>query len=338
MGRGIKKRDRIKKNRMKTIFCIVLLLMVVIGILHFTRKVPIEKEHFSQLSMDNSSNEKDKLGLIDEEVVTLDLSNLYSKNMILLDYSTGNILSQKGMDERIYPASMTKIMTCFVAIQYENDFEKKVTISEDIFEDLYHEGASMAGFEAGEEVTIRDLLYGLMLPSGAECSLTLAKDIAGTEQQFVLLMNEFAADLGLTETHFANTTGLHDLNHYSSVKDIANLLKYALQNEKFREIFEAHSWRSDPTNLHPEGVLMNSMLFRYIDSAEVNGGEIIGGKTGYTGEAGLCLASVATIWNHEYILVTAGAEGSHNTEQFHIYDAFNIYNQVGEKKGENSYE
>src|SRR5699024_6501471 len=128
-------------------------------------------------------------------------------------------------DEKIYPASLTKIMTAIVAIENLPDLDEQIYLSEDMFEKLYSENASMAGFLPNEKVAAIDLIYGALLPSGAESCIGLADAIAGSEKSFVKLMNEKAEELGMNDTHFTNSTGLHDRNHYTTVNDIAKLLK-----------------------------------------------------------------------------------------------------------------
>lgn len=187
----------------------------------------------------------------------------------------------------------------------------------------------MAGFQPGERARLKDLLYGILLPSGAECCMAFADRIAGSEEAFVEMMNQKASELGMDNTHFCNPTGLHDPEHYSTVKDISVLLQYALKNETFKETFTSSRYSVQPSDQHPEGFTFYSTMFQYMDSAKVTGGKIIGGKTGYTEEAGLCLASLAEVGGKEYILVTAKADGTHETEQFHILDAINVYNQIG---------
>ena len=149
--------------------------------------------------------------------------------------------------------------------------------------------------------------------------------------------NDKAQELGMKNTHFTNSTGLHDPEHYSTVEDISILLQYALKNEYFRDVFTSSRYSTLPSEQHPEGFTFHSTMFKYMDSTEVTGGEILGGKTGYTEEAGLCLASLAQVNGKEYILVTAKANGTHQTEQFHILDAINVYSQIGEA-GQNTYE
>lgn len=240
-----------------------------------------------------------------------------------------NVIIHSGLVLNI-KTHLTKIMTAVLAIENTDDLSQTVTLPYDIFEPLYEENASMAGFQPGEEATLKDLLYGILLPSGAECCMAFADRIAGSEEAFVDMMNEKATEIGMSNTHFCNATGLHNPDHYSTVKDISILLKYALQYEDFRQAFSSSRYSTRPTNQHPDGFTFRSTMFKYMDSTEVVGGEIIGGKTGYTEEAGLCLASLAEVDGKEYILVTAKANGTHQTEQFHILDAINVYSQIGE--------
>ena len=258
---------------------------------------------------------------------------LYSPYAVLVNTDTGEILMDTGGKDRMYPASLTKIMTAIVAIEHTDNFNQRVTVEENVFADLYAEDASMAGFEPGEEVSLRDLLYGILLPSGAECCLTYAEYVSGTEAAFVDLMNRKAEELGMSRTHFSNTTGLHAENHYTTAEDMAVLLRYALSNETFREVFTSRTYDVGPTNIHPEGICMQSTLSKGIEEIETAGKAmeaemILGGKTGYTDEAGLCLASLAEISGQEYILVTAGAGGSHQTEPYNILDAVEVYQRL----------
>jgi len=268
-----------------------------------------------------------QLELPQKSEINLDV-NLHSSNAILVNLDTNKILLDKGSDEIIYPASLTKIMTVLVAIENIPNIQDKILLPKSIFKDLYEENASMAGFLPNEEVTAEDLLYGSMLPSGADASIGLADYIAGSESKFVKLMNEKAKQLGMKNTHFMNATGLHHSDHYTSVKDISILLQYALTNNTFRDIYTAERYSIKSTNLHPEGMTLTSRMFKNLYTNENTRGEIIGGKTGYTEQAGLCLASLATINGEEYILVTVGAKGDSRTEQFNITDALAVYREL----------
>lgn len=251
--------------------------------------------------------------------------------LVSLNDNGQKIIYKTRSNEKVYPASLTKIMTTIVAIENITNFQEMINIPEEIFTDLYMANASMAGFLPGEEVTAMDLLYGTLLPSGAEAAIGLANQVSGSESEFVKLMNKKGKELGMEDTHFMNVTGLHDDNHYSTVEDMAVLLEYALKNRTFRKIFTTERYYTNSTNLHPGGITFYSTLSKNIDSFEFDGGKIIGGKTGYTDEAGLCLASLAEKNGFEYILVTAGAKGNQFTEQFHVIDAFTVFEKYLKK-------
>ncbi len=257
---------------------------------------------------------------------SVNLADLYSPYGILIAADTGEAMAEQSGRTQIYPASLTKIMTALLVIEYSGNLDETVWIPTDIYEQLYAEGASMAGFLPGEQTTLRELLYGILLPSGAECCLTAARYIGGTEELFAELMNQKAAQLGMENTNFTNCTGLQEEAHYSSVADIAILLQYALSDTTFREIFTSKYYYVQPTEQHPDGFTFWSTLFSQTDSRA--DGVILGGKTGYTEEAGLCLASLLSVGGREYILVTAGAPGSHETEPYHIEDALNVAGQL----------
>lgn len=263
-----------------------------------------------------------------EPVPSVDISDINSQTGILVRLSDGEVVAEKDADAKIYPASMTKIMTAIVGLENLSDLNETITIDRDMYDRLYTEGASLAGFGAGDEVKAIDILYGVMLPSGAECCVGLAQHLFGSEENFVAKMNEKAAELGMDSTHFVTCTGLHDENHYTTVRDLTKLLSYALQNDTFRQIYCTSEYTTSATASAPEGLYFLSTMFKKMDSPAVNGGEIEGGKTGYTSEAGQCLASLAKVDDVEYILVTAGAPGGPSTEPYHIEDAKTVYNRI----------
>ncbi|MBR0598025.1 D-alanyl-D-alanine carboxypeptidase family protein [Sinanaerobacter chloroacetimidivorans] len=261
--------------------------------------------------------------------ISISSDKLNSPHAILIRLTDATVLMQKNSEEKIYPASLTKMMTAIVAIENLPDLKGEIKLTNSMFQGLYEANASMAGFQPGEQVRAIDLLYGVMLPSGAECCVALAGQIAGSEQNFVKIMNQKAADLGMGHTHFENTTGLHNENHYTTAKDLAVLLSYALQNDTFREIFTSSRYSTQPTNKHPGGITFYSTMFEVLNNQNMIVDEILGGKTGYTEEAGLCLASLAKVGKREYILISAGAKGDHHSEQYHITDAVAVYNSIG---------
>lgn len=260
-------------------------------------------------------------------VQELDISGINSSCAVLMQARGGKIIGEINGEQTMYPASMTKIMTAIVAIEELDSLDREITLTDETFAGLYERDATQAGFQPDETVQAIDLLYGVMLPSGAECCIALADDIAGSEEGFVELMNQKAEKLGMDGTHFCDSTGLHDPDHYSTAKDIAVLLKYAIRNDTFREIIESPYHSTAATNIHPDGITFYSSMFNNLPDPSVTGGKILGGKTGFTNDAGLCLASFAEIDGTEYILVTAGAFSAGTP---HITDAVTIYNRLGE--------
>lgn len=248
-----------------------------------------------------------------------------SSNAILVDLDDEKILFDKNSTAKIYPASMTKIMTAVVVLEHLNNLNERILLNEEIYSGIYASSAMTAGFLPNEKVHAIDLLYGLLISSGAECAIGLAEHVAGSESAFADLMNDKAGELGMSDTHFVNATGLHDARHYSTVKDISVLLKYALKNKTFYKVFTAARHSSRPTNLHSGGITYYSTLFSNMDRADFAGGSILGGKTGYTDEAHQCLASLAEKNGKRYILVTSGARGNRETQNLHIDDAFTVY-------------
>lgn len=254
-------------------------------------------------------------------------NSLCSQSAILLHPQSGRVLCRKNAQDSIYPASLTKIMTVYLAVQ-ELDPAQSISLEEAIFPPLYRQQASLAGFLPGETTTALDLMYGAMLPSGAECCVALAQAMAGSEEQFAHRMNQAAQNLGMEHTHFVNSTGLQDENHYSTVEDLALLLKAALEEELFYQIFTTHSYTAAGSE-HPYGLSFTGTLWQLNGTDRLKYGEILGGKTGYTDQAGLCLASLAQIHGEEYLIVTANAKGDHSSPPYHLYDAVTLYTRVG---------
>ena len=235
-------------------FFIVLALLIgnkVISIFLF------EKPATEQINEWEQAEKKPTLQPLD-----IDLENLYSPYAFLVDTSSGTVINEYNSKDKIYPASLTKIMTAILAIENTSDLGQSITLPDEIFPPLYAQNASMAGFQPDEEVVLKDLLYGVMLPSGAECCIAFAEHIAGSEEQFVSLMNEKAKELGMEHTHFTNSTGLHDPEHYSTVEDISILLQYALENDDFRAAFTSSRYSTHSSEQHPDGFTLRSTMFK----------------------------------------------------------------------------
>ena len=311
-------------TRILLLFLLMIAIAVLVGKYNIT---PVAQHLLAQYS-DHKTTLVLPLKPEPDPYVPISAGKLKSRNAILLRLTDHAILMTKNSKERIYPASLTKMMTAIVAIENLPDLKEQIKLTNSTFQGLRETDASMAGFLPGEQVRVIDLLYGIMLPSGAECCIGLADQIAGSEHDFVKMMNQKATDLGMKDTHFENATGLHNSNHYTTVKDLAILLSYALQNDTFRDIFTSSHYSTPPTNKHPGGITFYNTMFAGLRSQNIAGGEILGGKTGYTDEAGLCLASLARVGKQEYILITAGAEGNHQSVQYNIIDALAVYNSL----------
>jgi len=322
MARKVKK----KKSGIR-LFVTFPLIIVIAAFVYKSIIIPGNHQIFEK-EYDDKTLSYSSLKITPDPSVSISLDKLNSPNAILIRLKDHTIMMQKNSEEKIYPASLTKMMTAIVAIENLPDLKEEIKLTNSTFQGLYKADASIAGFQPGEQVRVIDLLYGVMLPSGAECCIGLAHQVAGSEQNFVKIMNQKAAGLGMDNTHFENAIGLHNENHYTTVKDLAILLSYALQNDTFREIFTSSRHSTQPTNKHPGGITFYSTMFEDFNNQSIIGGEILGGKTGYTDEAGLCLASLAKVGKQEYVLISAGAKGDHHSEQYNITDALAVYNSI----------
>ena len=244
---------------------------------------------------------------VTENTKTLDLE-LYSENALLIDLESNTVLVQKNADARIYPASMTKVMTVLVAAEHIENWDETFTMTQSIIDPLFLADASMAGFVHGEAVSMTELLYGAVLPSGAEATEALAIVTAGSEEAFVALMNEKAQELGLKDTHFVDASGLHDENHYTTLSDMAIIMQAALDNPHCREVLTSVNHTSPATAQNPEGVAMTNRFLYRIRPQQTGNVDIQAAKTGYTAQAMNCCVSYGIMENgRAAICVTAHA-------------------------------
>ena len=244
---------------------------------------------------------------VTENTKTLDLE-LYSENALLIDLESNTVLVQKNADARIYPASMTKVMTVLVAAEHIENWDETFTMTQSIIDPLFLADASMAGFVHGEEVSMTELLYGAVLPSGAEATQALAIVTAGSEEAFAALMNEKAQELGLQDTHFVDASGLHDENHYTTLSDMAIIMQAALDNPHCREVLTSVNHTSPATEQNPSGVAMTNRFLYRIRPQQTGNVDIQAAKTGYTAQAMNCCVSYGIMENgRAAICVTAHA-------------------------------
>ena len=265
-----------------------------------------------------SARETEATRQLGEEIV--------SSNAILINVGSGEILAQKGAKTKINPASMTKILTVLVAAEHidREALDDTFTMTLEITDYGYVHDCSSVGFLKDETVTVRDLFYGTILPSGADAAVGLATYVAGSQEAFVEMMNEKLKELGLSDTaHFTNCVGIYDEEHYCTLYDMAIILEAAADNELCREVLSAHTYTTSATEQHPEGITISNWFLRRIEDKDA-GGEVLYAKTGYVVQSGNCAASYAEdAGGNGYICVTAGANHAWKC----IYDHVDIYKQ-----------
>ncbi len=252
------------------------------------------------------------------KVNALDL-NISSKTAILYNLDNGEVLYEKNADEKVPIASLTKIMTALITLENIQDLNKQIILINNDFEGLIEANAVTAGFTKGEIVTYKDLLYGLLLPSGADAAKALARNVAGSEEKFIQKMNEKVKELNLKQTNFSTVIGLDDENNYSTARELSIIFKEALKNKDFKTIITTKEYTSSDGKIKFKSTIQSNAKKFEIDIPY-----ILGGKTGTTTDAGLCLATIAKANNVNYMLVTTGALYDKKAPH-HIEDAKTIY-------------
>ena len=236
--------------------------------------------------------------------------------VVLYNLNDDEILYEQNSNEQTSIASITKIMTALVAMDNISDYDSIITITTADFEGTA--GYSKAGFSVGDRVTYRDLLYGILLPSGADAVNAIVRNTLGYDN-FIIAMNELAKKIGLENTSFSNPVGKDDVNNYSTASDVAKMLKYALENPLFKEIFTTKEYTT--TN----GINLESTLYPYQDILDID--KIAGSKSGFTRGAGRCLASITTLDGVNYLLVILNSSVDQNysavLDTITIYDYYN---------------
>lgn len=243
---------------------------------------------------------------------------------ILVNAKTGKITAQKNGDAYMYPASMTKVMTLLVASEHVKNLTDTVTITQDILDYCMEHDCSTVGFTAGEKVTVMDLLWGTILPSGADAAMALGRYVAGSDAAFVTMMNDKAAALGLKNTHFTNCIGLFDPGHYSTCNDIAVIMNAAAASQLAFTVLVTPQYTTIPTAVHPQGITVRNLFLSRISPLN-KPGIVLGAKTGYVNQSRYCAVSYfVSSGNVPYICVTGMASSSMNAVQDHqkIYSAY----------------
>lgn len=241
---------------------------------------------------------------------------------IVVDLSNDTILAQQNAYTKINPASMTKVLTVLVAAEHISNLDDTFTMTQEINNYIYSNDCSAVNWENDETITIRDLFYGTILPSGADAALGLAYYVAGSQEAFVDLMNEKLDELGLSSTaHFTNCIGLYDENHYCTMYDMAMIMEAAVHNEWCREVLSAHKYTTSSTPQHPDGIEISNWFLRRIEDKDTHG-EVVCAKTGFVVQSGNCAVSYGTdTKGNGYIIVTGNAHSSWRC----IYDHVALY-------------
>lgn len=231
-----------------------------------------------------------------------------AKAAMLYELETGTMLYGYNVDDKVYPASLTKVMTCLVALEMCGDLDEIITVPESVIANKDPNGSGM-DLQSGEELSMIDLLYGLMVQSANDAASTIATHLCGSEEAFVRKMNQKAAQIGCTQTNFVNVHGLHHEDHYTTARDMGRIMIAALEYDVFRTLYSTTSYRIDATNKSEERkmyttnyMISEAIYQQYYDS------RVIGGKTGFTTPAGRCLVTVSESGGMKLLCVMMGAE------------------------------
>ena len=281
-----------------------------------------ESNPFLEASEDSSSFFSGYSLSLNDNVKYISSDNVNSTYALLVNLDTGNVVANKEGNQRINPASMTKILTLLVAAEHLTDMDDTFEMTQAIGDFVYKHDCSAVGFLVGEKVTVSDMLYGTILPSGGDAAMCLAEYIAGSQEAFVDLMNDKLKELGLSDTaHFTNCIGIYNEDHYCTHLDMAMILKAAEENSLCHQILNARTYTTSSTEQHPEGITVSNWFMRRIEDKDTHG-EVMGAKTGFVVQSGCCGASyqISNDGTH-YICVTADAYSSWRC----IYDHVEIY-------------
>lgn len=245
-----------------------------------------------------------------------------ARNALLVCLDTDEVIYEKGADQKVYPASITKIMTTILMLESERyNPDAKVTMTEEVQKLISGTGSSVSNLKIGEEITQLDLVYTVLMSSFGDCTLLAAITFADSVDNFVAQMNAKAQELGLTGTHYQNPVGLHDENNYTTARDTYILTKYALQNKTFKTVCETARYTIEATNMSGARTL-STTNFLQDNTTNYYYSYAKGVKTGYTDEAGRCLVSTASYNGYNYMCLIFGCPPRKN-EQF--VDSRNLY-------------
>lgn len=304
---------------MITLFLIISLCFTV----SFSVFAEDETDAAAEPSEDEASGEEAQT----EDGLWPEAPELISNCALVVDTTTEAVIYESNTEEKVYPASTTKLLTCLIALEYCS-LDEIVTFSAEAVDIT---NSSTLGALEGEEMPLEDVLYGLMLPSGNDCANAIAEHISGSNEAFAELMNEYAESLGCTGSNFTNPSGFYDEDHYTTTSDMYLIAKAAFSNSTLVDIISHTSYTIAATNLSEEREISttNSMI---LSSSEYYDSSVIGGKTGYTSQAGRALVILSEQNNMKLICLffdcaeyTGVFEDAGNILDY-VYDNFSIIN------------
>ncbi len=244
--------------------------------------------------------------------------NIKSNNAILYNVEEDKVMYEKNPNEKSQIASLTKVVSALVILDHEKDLNKKIDFKKVNFTKLAHEDLSISSLNSKKSYTCNDLLHSFVMESAADSGYALVYDVSKTEKDFVILMNEKAKEIGMTNSKFSNAVGLDDINNYSTMSDMLKLMKYALNNKTLKEIMSTFTYKTE------DGIKVNHTFYFYINHFKLHMDYVKGGKTGYNTIPGFALMSYANKNGSTYILVTTNAPHSY-TSPNHFKDAKLLY-------------
>ena len=260
---------------------------------------------------------------------TTGFPQITSTSAIIMDAQSGQIIYEKNSHTRQYPASITKIMTAYLAIK-NGDLNSTITMSDAAVWGIDRNSSHIA-LDVGEEISMSDALYAVMLMSANEAAWAIAEQVSGSLENFVQLMNDTAQSLGCKDTHFTNANGLHDPDHYTTAYDMALITKEALTSKTFREYASETYHEIPPTNMNNETRYLTQGNRMMLSNSEYYYPACQGGKTGYTDDAGGTLVVWAEKNDMQLICVTMGApdNATNYTDSIALFNyVFNNYSNT----------
>ena len=315
-SRGRKYQSRKKRNFAKLLLPVCFIALIILGVCGIIKAIPgkslvknYETKNYTS-ALYGADIFSDDLCVVTENVAYNEFQSedeFYATS--LMNLSTNETLLAENVHEKVYPASTTKLMTFYLAVKYGN-LEDIVTISKSAT--ILPSGSSRAWLKEGDQMSLKDLLYSMMLASGNDSAIAISEYISGSEEDFAKLMTEEAKMLGATNTNFVNSHGYHDDNHYTTAYDLYLIMNACLKYDSFVELISTSTYRTAITesNGYPRKVEWTQTNFFLNGLYEVpKGVTVVGGKTGTTDEAKNCLMLYCLDKeNNPYLAIIMGAE------------------------------